>query len=115
MLIRTPDGRLVEVKVNEYGLSFELAKDDWSQMDTLPESDPIGDIDPMEQFKKDDKAYMENIGNKSEWVNTDWIFENITISKDCCNNPDKYKNIISNSLKFYSCRNCGADLGNIDD
>ena len=35
--------------------------------------------------------------------------------KTCCKKPDKYKNIISSNLKFWSCRNCGADLGDIND
>lgn len=39
----------------------------------------------------------------------------ISYNGSCCDNPDKYKNIISNNLKFWSCRNCGADLGDIED
>jgi len=57
-------------------------------------------VDPLEQFEKDDGAYMESIKNPS-------------LSKDCCDKPDKYENIISRNLRFYSCRSCGADLGDI--
>lgn len=101
----------------------------WSCQDDLPESDPIGDVDPMEQFKKDDEAYMYSIQNPKphehytgnhtvklpEGQTIDFIQLNITIAKPdkCCPNPHKYKNVISNSLKFYSCSNCGADLGDI--
>lgn len=35
-------------------------------------------------------------------------------AKTCCNKPNKYKNIISKNLQFYSCKNCGADLGDIE-
>ncbi len=34
-------------------------------------------------------------------------------NNSCCDSPNKYKNIISNNLQFYACRNCGADLGDI--
>jgi hypothetical protein len=32
----------------------------------------------------------------------------------CCNNPQKYKNGMGNML-FWSCKSCGADLGDIND
>lgn len=32
--------------------------------------------------------------------------------KDCCSNPQKYKNGMGKML-FWSCKNCGADLGDI--
>jgi hypothetical protein len=35
-------------------------------------------------------------------------------SNPCCSNPEKYKNGF-NTLKFWSCKNCGADLGDIND
>lgn len=32
----------------------------------------------------------------------------------CCSNPKKYKNGIGKML-FWSCKNCGADLGDVND
>ena len=43
--------------------------------------------------------YNKNI-NGVEYVNSKYF-----------NYYKKYKNVISNNLKFYSCKNCGADLG----
>lgn len=36
------------------------------------------------------------------------------IPKKCCSDPRKYKNGIG-GLKFWSCKNCGADLGDVND
>lgn len=107
--------------------AVEHPADAWPLRDALPESDPIGDVDPMEQFEKDDEAYMAYIGNKTRYTGVD---RNVAIKlppgykvagflgnvkpDQCCPNPHKYKNIITNSLKFWVCANCGADLGNID-
>jgi hypothetical protein len=32
----------------------------------------------------------------------------------CCSNPSRYKNGLG-KLRFWSCKNCGADLGDIND
>jgi hypothetical protein len=73
---------------------------------------------PFEQYKKDMEKYINTMKNrllvpKGKMVEVcgkassgESVFQ-----KTCCSNPDKYKNVISNNLKFYSCRNCGADLG----
>jgi hypothetical protein len=34
--------------------------------------------------------------------------------KYCCSNPNKYRNGIGKML-FWSCKNCGADLGDVND
>ena len=34
--------------------------------------------------------------------------------KSCCSDPKKYKNGIGKML-FWSCKNCGADLGDVND
>ena len=36
------------------------------------------------------------------------------IPKKCCSEPKKYKNGMG-GLKFWSCSNCGADLGDAND
>lgn len=35
-------------------------------------------------------------------------------SKTCCSSPQKYKNGMGKML-FWSCKNCGADLGDVND
>ena len=47
-------------------------------------------------------------GNPDDW--DDYFGK----EKDCCDKPDKYKNIVSKNLKFWSCKNCGADLGDVE-
>ena len=104
-------------------------KTSWSYVNQKCFPDIDMDIDPMEQFKKDDEAYMYSIQNPKphehytgnhtvklpEGQTIDFIQLDITIAKPdkCCPNPHKYKNVISKSLKFWSCSNCGADLGDI--
>lgn len=39
---------------------------------------------------------------------------NKDIPKKCCSEPKKYKNGFGRTL-FWSCSNCGADLGDIND
>lgn len=36
------------------------------------------------------------------------------VPKKCCSDPEKYKNGMGR-LRFWSCKNCGADLGDIND
>lgn len=73
-----------------------------------------------EQYKKWAKQYEKfyeklkerSINPKGKFVKNENYGMSVRNSS-CCDNPDKYKNIISANLKFWSCRNCGADLGNI--
>ena len=105
--------------------------DGWSDRDALPTGDPIGDVDEIiKEIKsrvKAPKGSLEKRWNESQQTYFEMMRERLlnpegkkfdcgyTLTKKCCSKPDKYKNIISNSLKFYSCKNCGADLGDIND
>lgn len=33
----------------------------------------------------------------------------------CCEKPKVFKNVVSNNLKFWCCKNCKSDLGDIDE
>ena len=62
----------------------------------------------------DDKHVTEE-GDDRYNIDLSWM-ENpenlkVRVSGACCDSPEKYKNVISNNLKFWACRNCGADLG----
>lgn len=107
----------------------------WSKRDSIPTGDPIGDvvekeqddyIDGCEKWKKDQEAYIEMMkkrllvpkGKLIVPVEAILVYEMFNPkhhieAEACCDKPNKYKNIISTSLKFWSCRNCGADLGDI--
>ena len=90
----------------------------WSERDRLPEGDPIGDVDEpktiketTKSIKKDEKTYFEMM--RSRLLNPEGKNFDLGIElklKTCCSEPDKYVNGIG-GLRFYSCRNCGADLG----
>ena len=95
----------------------------WSARDALPKGDPIGDVDEKQdpyvqgykQWEKDTKNYNEMMKNRVLFPsskNFDVGFE-IKPKTQCCEKPNKYKNIVSKTLQFYSCKNCGADLGDI--
>jgi hypothetical protein len=108
------------------------AKTDWPSRDSIPvDSDPIGDVVtenldvyiqgkklnlPVEaayellgsQYSADLSAYNKMM--KDNVINPEGKFFG-NMPGACCENQDKYKNIVSKSLQFYSCRNCGADLG----
>lgn len=110
----------------------------WGDQDNLPTGDPIGDIaEPRaakdvfgndlyldttkkkaglypDKFLKEQAQYHKQLRERG-MDNADKYFGNSATPKPCCEKPDKYKNIISNALKFYSCKNCGAALGNIND
>ena len=96
----------IKIKVNgkveevEFGELETQVAESWPSRDNLPTGDPIGDV-------VEEKPTIHRQGK-----NFDLGFEAVA-KKECCESPDKYENIISNSLKFYSCRNCGADLGDI--
>lgn len=102
----------------------------WSERDGLPEGDPIGDVDEpktiketTKSIKKDEKTYFEMMRGRllnPEGKNFDYgftieeikeqFYASINKKTDCCSSPDRYINGIG-GLRFYSCRNCGADLG----
>jgi hypothetical protein len=110
----------------------------WPERDSLPTGDPIGDIDERkkthlpdidmdkkpwdtfnityDQYKKDMENYINTMKARllvpqGKMVENKDFGVNFCAPKQCCSNPQKHKNIISNSLKFYVCKNCGADLG----
>lgn len=63
------------------------------------------------KFIREQEAYHKSLRERGRDVDSKFF----GTQKDCCEKPNKYKNIISNSLKFWSCKNCGADLGDIND
>lgn len=107
----------------------------WPERDSIPTSNPIGDIDEktssmrksqspvdiedfrglyeyLEESLKTKKGEVINLGN----IGLSLDKKVINKKKErifCCESPDKYKNVISKNLKFWSCRNCGADLGDL--
>jgi len=113
----------------------------WSKRDALPTGDPIGDIVEEEQdifkpqhiFKipeewaKKAEEYHKKMKERSLHPKGKFIMpvEAIPVygmldpkhnveAEACCDKPHRYKNIISQTLKFWSCKNCGADLGDIE-
>ena len=93
---------------------------DWGERDDLPTGDPIGDVEEEKsalkyptKFIRDQAIYHKSLRERG-FDNKNKHFGNIKPDQ-CCPNPHKYKNIVSNTLKFYSCKNCGADLGDIND
>jgi len=62
-------------------------------------------------------TYTGYQSGKSGWLSSEMgsVSETTNTPKDCCDSPNKYKNIISSSLKFWCCKNCGADLGDINE
>lgn len=73
--------------------------------------------------------YSSSYENKTEGLSSweaDWnkyaedMAEKLIVSwgkdipKKCCSNPQKYKNGFGRTL-FWSCGNCGADLGDVND
>lgn len=97
----------------------------WSHQDSLPSNDPIGDVSTgskdfsTAEYRKWEKQYdkfYEELKKRSIHPKDKYCSKHdsgVSLSSECCSNPDKYKNIVSKSLKFWSCKNCGADLGDI--
>lgn len=56
---------------------------------------------------------------KVEWnkqsANVNFIPVKVEVAKTNCPHNRRYKNIVSANLKFWSCSDCGADLGDIND
>jgi hypothetical protein len=111
--------------------------ENWPERDNLPTKDPIGDVDEPKihrhgvgqysvsipkssyntpvTFTEEQEKYFKEMQTRvlnPEGKKFDLGIELIP-KKGCCEAPDRYENIVSRSLKFYSCRNCGADLGDI--
>jgi len=103
----------------------------WSKRDALPTGDPIGDVVEEESKDKKPKAdfakWIEDTKKYNSTMRGRLIvpqgkdlnikaedFYGFPEIKKCCEKPQKYKNIISNNLKFWACRNCGADLGDVE-
>ena len=102
----------------------------WPERDNLPKGDPIGDVDDSKttkekkkSTKKDEKTYFEMMRSRllnPRGKNFNYGFTVKEIEEQfytpankkttCCSNPEKYINGIG-GLRFYSCKNCGADLG----
>lgn len=120
------DNKKTKSRFNEPVYSSTYDNGGWSERDKLPESDPIGDVDESDKYKiartgvgqyhidfsdcnfyKNMKKHCISPKNKYDGSR----FPDIDMdSKTCCSSPAKYINGIG-SLKFYSCKNCGADLG----
>jgi len=66
-----------------------------------------------ENWEKDWENYAKTMESKL-LVPEDKALSLKEESKTCCSKPEKYKNGF-NTLKFWSCKNCGADLGDIND
>jgi len=96
-------------------------EESWGDRDSLPTGDPIGDVveEPQNaqkyptKFIRDQALYHKQLRERG-FDNANKFYGD-SKPEGCCDNPDKYKNIVSNSLKFYACKNCGADLGDIND
>lgn len=97
----------------------------WFERDAMPYVDPIGDV--VEELNKSlskdfNGSFCEDL--KKRCIKPEGKFAGsrnpmdfnfkIEVSVSCCSNPQKYKNVVSNNLKFWACRNCGADLGDIE-
>ena len=71
------------------------------------------DRDIREYLEKMQKNVLHKKGKVFDVV--DWKTPKYVKEEICCKKQDKYRNIISNNLKFWSCKSCGADLGDIND
>ena len=98
----------------------------WPERDSLPTGDPHGDVDEPKVTRVDTGRYRVNFNDsdfyknmKKRCINPEGKYDGpskfdpgVSIKlKTCCESPQKYKNVISKNLQFYSCKNCGADLG----
>jgi hypothetical protein len=64
-------------------------------------------------WEKDWETYSKTM--KSKLISPEDKITEVSPKKEpCCSKPEKYKNGF-NTLKFWSCKNCGADLGDIND
>ena len=74
--------------------------------------------DPVysDTYKQDFERYIKTVREKLLVTEGKCLdFEGINKKNtECCANPQKYKNGFNNMM-FWSCKNCGADLGDIKD
>lgn len=101
---------------------------DWPERDHIPvDKDPIGDIDDslekqIDYIKRNNEGDFFIKVDKTTKVNqygetyqtatiTRKPTNHISVEGNKCTHPNKYKNIISNNLRFWACPDCGADLG----
>ena len=118
------------------GIKAQVEEEQWPERDALPTGDPIGDVDENSHARDAIRYATANMANWHE--EEEEFYKNLKkrclqpkgkivkspeygIAIDgtqyrkwkttCCSDPQKYKNVISKNLQFYSCKNCGADLG----
>lgn len=130
------DGETKEVFVDTF-IEFDNHRNDalryiaqsWPDRDSLPSGDPIGDIeepkeDPMETFKRDDKAYLEAIKSAGKHIDhrvdhtitlklpqsIDFIPVNITIEGNCCSKPENHKKTPLFSSIITTCGVCNGKI-----
>ena len=108
--------RMMEYDYNEEEKSFEA---DWPTRDNLPKGDPAGDVDPSQDdyLKEWDELMVKASENYKHQLNMTIGYSDclmpVTNKSDKCTHPNKYKNVVSASMKFWYCRDCGQDLGDI--
>lgn len=92
----------------------------WGQGCTIVKLDGDGKIPTIGMAQDEytlDPEYLKRRGfniPKPSCTDITITIPNKSVIKTCCDNPQKYKNIISNNMKFWACSSCGADLGDID-
>jgi hypothetical protein len=93
-------------KINRHNITFKHNyKKNYSPIPNI-------DLDTPEEYKKDLKKYINTVKERLSVPKGKKIDLDVEINtNNCCSKPEKYKNIISNNLQFYVCKNCGADLG----
>ena len=111
---------MIDNKENTISVNTDTYNGGWPTRDDLPTKDPIGDVDEPEnsfntpiKFTKEQEKYFKFMRDKLLKSEGKCFNVGYVKKKECCDNPKKYENIISKNLQFYSCKNCGADLGNI--
>ena len=99
---------VVHVGVGDYYMPYS----EWAKPKDASSDEDAGSYNTPVHFTKDQETYFEMMRRRL-LVPKGKVEEHCEIPVGCCESPDRYENIVSNNLKFYSCRNCGADLGDI--
>lgn len=88
----------------------------WSERDSLPTSDPIGDV--PESFIKDSKKLYESIKDrllvpKGKFADHYTLNSQKTCGKTdrCCNKSENHKKVHLVYSAYRMCKVCGSDLG----
>ena len=84
-----------------------MSSEEWSERDSLPTRDPIGDI-----FERDQKKYMDEMKSRVLFPASK-NFEISPSKANKCSHSKKRKVIISNNLKYWFCPDCKEDVGDI--